>query len=112
VKNKALFSIDPDGAHYRNIKTAEDMPVGAWIHLAGTYDKAEFKLYVNGKLAASEACSIPFSYQDQNPIIIGGNTNNKGKTWVDCFRGRIDEVRLYNRALTGNEVAELCEAKP
>ena len=104
VKNKALFSVDPDGAHYRNIKTATDMPVGEWIHLAGTYDNVEFKLYVNGKLAASEKCSIPFSYQDQNPLIIGGNTNNKGKTWVDCFRGRIDEVRLYNRALTGKEV--------
>lgn len=112
VKNKALFSVDPDGAHYRNIKTATEMPVGEWIHLAGTYDDTEFKLYVNGKLAASEKCSIPFSYQDQNPVIIGGNTNNKGKTWVDCFRGRIDEVRLYNRALTGREVSELFEAKP
>jgi hypothetical protein len=104
--------VDPDGAHYRNIKTTEDMPVGEWIHLAGTYDNTEFKLYVNGKLVASAACSIPFSYQDENPVIIGGNTNNKGKTLVDCFRGRIDEVRLYNRALTAHEVAELCGAKP
>jgi hypothetical protein len=112
VKNKALFSVDPDGAHYRNIKTAEDMPVGEWIHLAGTYDNTEFKLYVNGKLVRSETCSTPFSYQDRNPIIIGGNSNNKGKTWVDCCRGQIDEVRLYSRALTGKEVAELFEAKP
>ncbi len=112
VKNKALFSVDPDGAHYRNIKSAEDMPAGEWIHLAGTYDNAEFKLYVNGKLARSETCSIPFSYQDQNPVIIGGNTNNKGKTWVDCFRGRIDEVRLYERSLTPQEVAALFNTTP
>ena len=52
VKNKALFSVDPDGAHYRNIKSTEDMPVGQWIHLAGTYDNTEFKLYVNGKLVS------------------------------------------------------------
>jgi outer membrane protein assembly factor BamB len=112
VKNKALFSVDPDGAHYRNIKTVEDMPVGEWINLAGTYDNTEFKLYVNGKLVASATCSIPFSYQDENPVIIGGNTNNKGKTRVDCFRGRIDEVRLYYRSLTAHEVAELYEANP
>src|SRR4029079_12863210 len=53
VKNKALFSVDPAGAHYRHIKPATEMPVGEWIHRAVTYDNAEFKLYVNGKLSAS-----------------------------------------------------------
>ena len=112
VKNKALFSIDPDGAHYKNIKSVDDMPVGEWIHLAGTYDNAVFKLYVNGKLAKSEPYSIPFKYQDENPLIIGGNTNSEGKTWVDCFHGRIDDVRLYNRALTGEEVLQISTTIP
>lgn len=112
VKNKALFSVDPDGAHYRNIKSADDMPVDEWIHLAGTYEKAVFKLYVNGNLAKSEPYSISFKYQDENPIIIGGNTNSKGKTWVDCFHGRIDDVRLYNRALNDGEVRQISTAKP
>jgi len=31
------------------------MPVGEWIHLAGTYDNATFKLYVNGRLVKSAA---------------------------------------------------------
>ena len=29
-KNKALFSVDADGAHYKNIKSDEDMPAGEW----------------------------------------------------------------------------------
>jgi len=107
VKNKALFSIDPDGAHYQNIKSDVDMPVGEWIHLAGTYDNAEFKLYVNGRLVKSAPGSGPFRFQDQNPILIGGNTNNKGQTWLDCFHGMIDEVRLFNRALSEPEIEAL-----
>jgi len=112
VKNKALFSVDSDGAHYKNIKSMDDMPVGEWVHLAGSYDNASFKLYVNGRLAKSESYSVPFKYQDENPIIIGGNTNSKGRTWVDCFHGQIDEVRLYNRALNEQEVSALAADQP
>jgi hypothetical protein len=111
VKNKALFSVDPDGEHYRNTKSAEDMPPGQWIHLAGTYDNAEFKLYVNGRLVKSDACTVAFQFQDKNPLLIGGNSNDEGKTWVDCFHGRIDEVRLYSRPLTAAEILALCNLK-
>ncbi len=104
VKNKALFSVDPDGAHYQNIKSDQDIPVGEWIHLAGTYDNATFKLYVNGHLVKSAPCAIPFQFQDRNPLIIGGNTNTQGKQWGDCFHGRIDEVRVYNQALSGKDL--------
>jgi Concanavalin A-like lectin/glucanases superfamily len=110
VKNKALFSVDPDGAHYQNIKSEQDIPVGEWIHLAGTYNNETFKLYVNGHLVKSASCSIPFRFHDQNPIIIGGNTNTQGKKWVDCFHGRIDEVRLYRQALSEEDVLAIMAA--
>ena len=107
VKNKALFSIDGDGAHYKNIKGDEDIPAGEWIHLAGTYDNRECKLYVNGRLVKSTPYAVPLQYTDTNPLIIGGNTNTQGKKWVDCFHGRIDEVRLYHRALGEAEILGL-----
>jgi len=107
VKNKALFSVDGDGAHYKNIKSDEDLPAGEWIHLAGTYDNQEFKLYVNGRLVKSAPYAVPFQFADTNPLIIGGNTNSRGKTWVDFFHGLIDEVRLFNRFLTEAEILGL-----
>ena len=112
VKNKALFSVDGDGAHYKNIKSDEDMPVGEWIHLAGTYDNQEFKLYVNGRLVKSAPYAVPLQFADTNSLIIGGNTNTQGKKWVDCFHGLIDEVKLFNRSLTENEVLELWRISP
>jgi|GEM_PF-966534 len=113
VKNKALFSIDPDGAHYLNIKSDEDVPAGEWVHLAGTYDNGMLKLYVNGRLVKSAPWSGTLKLSDTNPLIIGGNSNSQGKktdrwgAWVDCFHGRIDEVRLYNRPLTDPEVLQI-----
>ncbi|MGE0883097.1 MAG: LamG domain-containing protein [Blastocatellales bacterium] len=107
VKNKALFSVDGDGANYQNIKSDEDMPVGEWIHLAGTYDNVTFKLYVNGRLVKSAPYAIPFKFADTNPLLIGGNTNTQGKQWLDCFHGRIDDLRLFNRGLSEKEIAAL-----
>jgi len=112
VKNKALFSVDGDGAHYQSIRSDEDMPVGEWIHLAGTYDNQEFQLYVNGRLVKSAPYTVPFQFADTNPLIIGGNTNTQGKKWVDCFHGLIDEVRLFHRGLSGQEILALYEARP
>lgn len=112
VKNKALFSVDGDGAHYQNIKSEEDMPVGEWIHLAGSYDNASFKLYVNGRLIKSAPYSVPFAFADTNPLLIGGNSNTQGKQWLDCFHGRIDELRLFNRALSEKEISALFAGAP
>jgi len=110
VKNKALFSVDGDGAHYKNIKSDEDMPVGEWIHLAGTCDNHAIKLYVNGRLVKSAPYAVPFQFADTNPLIIGGNTNTQGKKWVDCFHGLIDEVRLCKGSLEEKEILELSSA--
>ncbi|HET7871287.1 MAG TPA: LamG-like jellyroll fold domain-containing protein [Terriglobales bacterium] len=111
-KNKALFSLDGDGAHYKNIQSAEDMPTGEWLHLAGTFDNREIRLYVNGKLVNSAPYSTPFQFADTNPIIIGGNTNTQGQKWVDCFRGLIEEVSLFDRALTEGEMLKLFMERP
>ena len=111
VKNKALFSVDPDGAHYKDVKSAKDMPPGEWVHLAGTYNNAEIKLYVDGRLVKSDALAVPFQFQDQNPLVIGGNSNNECKSWVDCFYGLLDEVRLYNRPLSDAEILAIRNLK-
>lgn len=112
VKNKALFSVDPDGAHYQNIKSDEDVPASEWVHLAGTYDNAMLRLYVNGRLVKSAPCTIPFQFADHNPLLIGGNSNSQGKSWVDCFHGRLDEVRLYNLAIGDAEVLRMVSQPP
>src|SRR6185436_13502852 len=63
-----------------------------------TYDGATLRFYVNGTQVASKAQTggIPAS---TGPLRIGGNS-----IWSEWFRGLIDEVRVYARALTAGEI--------
>ena len=70
----------------------------AWTHLAGTHDGATLRLYVNGVQVSSIASpgSVAVS---TGALRIGGNM-----VWNEWFDGLIDEVRIYNRALTATEI--------
>jgi len=106
-QNKALFSVDPDGKSYQNVKADELIQPDVWVHLAGTFDNETYKLYINGKLIKIGACSSALHFSDQNPLLIGANSNNQNQSLVDCFKGTIDEVRIYKRALSLAEINQL-----
>ena len=111
-QNKALFSVDPDGKSYQNVKADELIQPDVWVHLAGTFDNKTYKLYINGKLIKIGACSSPLHFSDQNPLLIGANSNNQNQSLVDCFKGVIDEVRIYKRALNPEEIRQFSEINP
>jgi concanavalin A-like lectin/glucanase superfamily protein len=69
-----------------------------WTHVAGTWDGATLRLYLNGVEVASEAHAGPLEVNDL-PLRIGGNTYGS-----EFFPGRIDEVRIYGRALGASEI--------
>jgi hypothetical protein len=74
------------------------LPLNAWSHLATTYDGTTLRVYVNGVLAGSRAVAGPL-LTSAGALRMGGNS-----VWGEYFAGRIDEVRLYNRALAVNEI--------
>lgn len=74
------------------------LPLNTWSHIAGTYDGTALRLYVNGTLAASTNISGSIA-TSTGPLRIGGNS-----LWGEFFAGRIDEVRIYDRALTQTEI--------
>ena len=75
------------------------MPLNTWTHIAATYDGAMLRLYVNGTIAASRGLTGAM-VTSSSALRIGGNA-----VWGEYFKGLIDEVRVYNRALTGGEIA-------
>jgi fibronectin type 3 domain-containing protein len=74
------------------------IPVNTWTHLATTYDGTTLRQYVNGVEVSSRAVSGTIEV-NAKPLRIGGNTYAG-----QFFQGLIDEVRIYNRALTGAEI--------
>jgi len=76
----------------------------AWTHVAATYDLASVRLYVNGVEVASVASTAAMP-ETSDTLFIG--TKTKGAPAGDHFKGVLDDVRVYGRALTAAEVAAL-----
>lgn len=69
-----------------------------WTHLAATFDGATMRLYANGKLVGSRAQTGTIR-TSSGALTIGGDT-----VVGRFFAGRIDDIRIYNRALTQTEL--------
>jgi hypothetical protein len=74
------------------------LPADTWSHLAFTYDGTTERLYVNGTQVASMAVSGAIN-TSTGALKIGGDA-----IWGEWFSGLIDEVRVYNRALSAAEI--------
>jgi hypothetical protein len=75
-----------------------------WTHVAGVYNGQKLLLFVNGILAASKL--VTGTLQDSNrPIVIGNHP-----PW-EAYEGTIDDIRMYNRPLSKEEVFQLYNAE-
>ena len=85
------------------------VPVSAWTHLAATFDGSAKVLYVNGVPVASQGGLGPLAYDPAPvPVTIGAAWQNNAP--ADLFTGLLDEISLYNRALTPAEIFDIYNA--
>jgi Concanavalin A-like lectin/glucanases superfamily len=77
------------------------LTVNAWSHLALTWDGTIMRLYVNGTQVAtrSRTGTLQGTSAGAGTVRIGNNV-----PYGERFIGQIDEVRIYNRALSAAEV--------
>lgn len=73
-----------------------------WIHVAGTYDGATMRLYINGVLEASKSWTGTFTYDPTFTLLVGrwASTSNAGRP----FEGDLDEIRVYDRSLSAGQL--------
>lgn len=77
-----------------------------WHHLAAVYDGEMMKLYVDGKLDATQPWTNGIS-RDNSDVLIGENADRMNRG----FNGLIDDVRVYNYALPESEISRLATGK-
>jgi hypothetical protein len=111
INSEARPNLFITGANGGTIVTAPSPVVPrTWVHLAATYDGALARLYVNGALVPTSpgagAVSGTFA-ADTTPLVIGGNGNDATGVPTELFSGRIDEVMLYRRALSADEIGRI-----
>ena len=79
---------------------------GDWYHLGCSWDGTTIRGYINGVADGTAAKSAPSTADTGYKLVIGsygfGNPN-----LTAIFDGKIDEVRIYNRALTASEITSL-----
>lgn len=87
---------------YQQIGTGNVLAVGSWTHVVIVRDLNAMKLtwFVNGSLKASATASYSAAVASTNSVLIGAGYAGK-------YNGSIDDVRVYNRALSANEVSAL-----
>jgi hypothetical protein len=90
------------------VKIKDIYPVNYWAHIAGVRDMNEdsLKLYLNGVLIGSmEDVTEKNIASGDLPFIIGNNQSTSRN-----FKGQIDDIRMYNYALSGDEIMTLFES--
>ena len=83
---------------------------GEWHHVVGTYDGAELKLFVDGSPAGKQALTKDGPVPTMYDLTIGANRSNPNAKLgeVDAsFNGMMDDVMMYDRALSLEEVQAL-----
>jgi hypothetical protein len=81
-----------------------------WTFVAGTYDGETTVLYLNVNVVATKHFPGTLATSTRS-IAIGGETGeHEGSGNPSWFNGAIDEVRIYDRALTASEVRALFES--
>jgi hypothetical protein len=73
-----------------------------WNHFVATYNGQHAKVYINGKMEAQVSANEKIHVND-NPVTIGAD----GYGAETHFKGEMDDVRIYNRALSAEEVKAL-----
>lgn len=97
----ALISADKNTASVE-AKISSDV---CWQHVAIVRDDTEFLLFINGQLASQNRSSLRVDISNSTPLNIA---NGKCVNLTDVrYEGLIDELRIYNRALSKQEVREL-----
>ena len=102
-----------NGDTYR-INSTDMYPIdGTWWHVAATFDGTTMRLYINGELDTSLDVPPPDNVIASNslPLGIGAQVTatNTSSRW---FMGWMDEARVYNRALTAEEIQGLFNQPP
>ncbi len=92
-----------NGSSYKVLYASADLETGQWYHIAAVYDGSYMTIYVDGAFVDETAWSTAPSSTSAN-VHIGDLQYTTARRY---FNGTIDDVRIYNRALSDEEVEAL-----
>ena len=94
-----------NGTTDQHAGTATRLTPNVWHHLAATYDGSVLRMYVDGVQVGTLNAPGNIANTTGGVLEIGGDA-----LWGEFWSGGIDDVRIYNRALSATEITALMNA--
>ena len=91
----------------RLISAGVDLALNEWTHVAGTWDGVSLRLYVEGTEVASKATSVSEMDDSSIQVDIGAAEAFANGQRSAFFSGLLDEVYIFDQALTADQIADL-----
>jgi hypothetical protein len=86
------------------VSSSATVSLNTWTFLCGTYDGTILKVYINGNADANTAGASLTVGSNTEPVLIGAAM---WSGYWDVLGGKIDDIRVYNRALSNGEITNL-----
>jgi hypothetical protein len=103
TSKRVVFWIQRSDSTYFAAYSTVPLSPRTWTHLVGTFDGTNARLYINGVEANNSPVAVNGSILAQGNFLIGVHQD----LTRDFFRGIIDDVRIYNRSLSNDEIKRL-----
>lgn len=98
-QNDENWSVEIEGYDY-----------GQWHHVCGVREGSYLRLYIDGQLVDEANIGTFNPYIGSSYLLLGRIDNRSGSASELYFKGSLDEILIYNRALTASEIAGLAGA--
>ena len=83
----------------KTVTSTPTLPLHGWTHVAARYDGAQMRIFINGTIESATTAATGSLSATTAPVWIGGRHNH--------FHGFLDDVSIYNRALSDSEITDL-----
>ena len=106
------FQFGTSRSRFYTVVSTIEIPIGQFTHVAGTWDGTALKLFING-VFNNQIVPGTKPVASGCPFYIGGFYSPEAgscQTVSQFFKGIVDEVSYYNRALSSNEIAAIYNA--
>ncbi len=94
----SCFFASSDGG-FHSVTASGALPIGRFAHVGCTYDGSVLRLYLEGRLAASQAVSAEVDTSESNKLRIGSRS-----TGGDAFLGVLDHLKIFDIALSNRRM--------
>ena len=84
-----------------------DVEPGSWVHVAVTFDRHDFILYINGEKVSATTAEGVLAGTDGDLYLAAGGADESTGAPVDPYEGALDEVYLFNEVLSAEELEKL-----